>query len=309
MNALRVLPFTNLMQNIAVFPANLLSSVKKGSADSCATYTNNIVSSQPSVSLISAQILWFGIGMSLFSDTTETILHWPHQWVVALSSGLMIASVWFGIRAMIALCALTLPAIFSVLYFSFTQAVPGNDPLALWSQMVSVKSLEYMSGFLIMMGTCIRSASPSLATPSSKKLNLATLIAGFGFVTGNFLVIFSSMKASMSGSQTDFTTALLEQGSTILGLCLLGFTARASSSRNLSHLGTMLYQVTTIPLRGMILLVGVLCAVASDWYSQYLVGWLQYASVLIPPLAIVLVGKFLSRKIPQLSYPQKIVTE
>jgi len=104
----------------------------------------------------------------------------------------------------------------------------------------------------------------------------------------------------MVDNQSDFLSALAEQGSTILGLCLLAFSARASSHNRLSTLGTTLCQTTKLPLRGLILVVGVLCAVISDWYSQYLVGWLQYASVLIPPLAIMLMGRFLLDKLPLL---------
>lgn len=302
MNALRAHPLILRMQNLAFFPANLRSVSKRAKTVAHSPeHTINIVSPSLSVPLMGAQILWFGIGMTLFSDTTETILQWPHQCVVAISSGLMIASAWFGVRAMLALCALTLPAIFSVMYFSLTQAMPGSDPLALWTQMVSVKSLEYMSGFLIMMGTCIRTTSvqPSI-TPSAKKINVALVLACLGFVLGNILYIFSSMKASMADNQSDFLSALAEQGSTILGLCLLAFSARASSHNRLSTLGTTLCQTTKLPLRGLILVVGVLCAVISDWYSQYLVGWLQYASVLIPPLAIMLMGRFLLDKLPLL---------
>lgn len=300
MNVLRAHPFIHWMQNLALFPANLpLVKSRAKSVVSTREHTINIVSAAPSMPLLGAQILWFGIGMTLFSDTTETILQWPHQAVVAISSGLMIGSAWFGLRAMLALCALTLPALCSMMYFSLTQAMPGSGPLALWTQMVSVKSLDYMSGFLIMMGTCIRPISLQPHATPSRKINAPLVIACLGFVLGNILYLFSSIKASMIASEIDFSTALAEQGATILGLCLLAFSARTSSHGALSNFGNAVGQTTKLPLRGIVLFVGVLCAVVSDWYSQYLIGWLQYASVLLPPLVIMLMGKFLFRKMPQ----------
>src|SRR5688572_26665720 len=91
---------------------------------------------------IAAQVVWWGMGVSLVYDVAEFIFHWPHFIVVGLYAGMMIASTWFGRRAMIAISFFTMPALCSILYFSATQALPGNSAWALWSQMSCLKFLE-----------------------------------------------------------------------------------------------------------------------------------------------------------------------
>lgn len=288
MNLQRALPFSRLVQFALVFPGKIASK----SAGVAPAYTTSIDS--PSHSLVIAQILWFGIGVTLFSDTAEKILNWPHLLVVALSSLLMIASAWFSLRALLVLCLATLPGILSALYFSLKHQVPGTEGLALWTQMISMKSMEYISGLLIMMGYCIRpQAQPNSST---KKMNWSTVLACLGFMLGNALVIASSMKVSMADNQVSFSTALAEQGSTIVGLLLLGFSARSANAQKLSQLGNILSRFTKFPLKGLVVIVGVSCAIFTDWFSQYLYGWLYYASSLFPPLAMIIVSKFLFRQ-------------
>ncbi|MBS0289300.1 MAG: hypothetical protein JSS07_04595 [Proteobacteria bacterium] len=295
MNTPRTLFFSSQLHGALNFPVKFLAGVKK--VRPLASHSINIDAACSSYSMMTAQIIWFGIGLTLVADTAETIFHCPHLLAVAFSAMLMMASAWFSMRALLALCAVTLPGLLALMYFSWALAPSGTEVLALWTQMLSVKSLEYTSGFFIMMGSCIR---PLSATKAHSRISLATVLAGLGFLVGNGLVIMSSMKTSMAAdSQLDFASSLAEQGSTILGLCLLGFSARATSLKRMSQLGTYLSSITKLPVRGVLLMVGALSAVFTDWYCQYLAGWFYYASILLPPLALVLMSKFLFRQAAQ----------
>ncbi|MBS0286949.1 MAG: hypothetical protein JSR17_06615 [Proteobacteria bacterium] len=254
-----------------------------------------ISATNASYSMLSAQILWFGVGVTLFYDTAETILHWNHYLVVALSAMLMILSTWFSLRALLVLCVATLPAILSMTYLG-AQVQPGEAPLTLWTQMLSMKSLEYVSGFLIMMAYYIRPA-PQHPMVNTNKWRISTIFACVAMIVGNALVILSYMKTSMTDNQVTFGAALAEQSSTIVGLCLLGLTASAANVQKVSQLGSLFSHYTKVPLKVLMLVVGTLCAIFVDWYSQYLSGWLYYASSLLPPLVIIVLSRvFLSRE-------------
>ncbi len=293
MNALRALSLPRFKGGASLFPEKFSAGIN--ALRNQAHDTINIHSASPSYSMLSAQIIWFGVGLTLFSDTAEKIFNCPHLVVVALSAMLMIASAWFSLRALLALCLVTLPCVISMMYFSVGEAVPGSEPLALWTQMLSMKSLEYTSGLLIMMGYYIR---PVSMTPdvNVKKFSAAKVLAALGFLLGNGIIIYSSMKVSMADSEVSFATALAEQGSTILGLLLLGFSARSANAQRISQLGSLISQFTQLPVRGLMLVVGMLCAIFTDWYSQYLYGWMYYASTLIPPLAMIVMTRFFFRK-------------
>lgn len=263
--------------------------------------TNNISSSSSaSFSLVAAQIIWFGIGLSLLADIAETLLHWHHLLAVALSSALMIASTWFGLRSIVILSTLVVPAMLAVVYFALTQTTPEEGLLDLWTQMVRVKSMEYFSGLLIIMGGFIKGSSSKTSLQPAKKIDLKSVVACLGFGAGNGLVVLTAVNGAVADG-TEIVPILAQQGSSILGLCLLGLSAKTSSFSTLSNCGRLISEYTKIPLRLVVLFAGTVCAVYFDWCSQYMsVGWLQYMSMCLPPLILLLMGSSFSAMVSSL---------
>jgi len=227
------------------------------------------VNEKMSFLMIVAQLIWFGLGLSLLYDITEMLLHWPHLVVVVLYAGLMISTPWMGPRVMVSLSLLSLPAILSGLYFAITAPLPGDSFFALWSQMTSTKTVEYLGWMLVMMGYYI----------SSARSNIGTLVTGVGFLVGNGLVVYAG----------DYAAAT--QGSYILGLILLALCAKIASQTKLVCVSRHVSRVTKIPTKMMMLLAGICSYMLYDWYYQYLDGWALHASSICPPLIFIVLMK------------------
>lgn len=246
--------------------------------------------SNPSYSVVASQIIWFGIGLSLLSDTLESFLHWPHLLAVALSSCLMIASAWIGIRSMVILSAFLLPVILSSVFLSLAQVDQTSGFLGLWTQMVRLKSIEYISGLFLVMGSIIGTSA------NGKKSNTGPIVACLGFAVGNGLMVFSDLNYAIADGQASIMPILAQHGSSMLGLCLLGLSARTSSNSKLSICGKVISQFTRIPLRGVVLVAGTASAVYFDWCFQYVVGWPQYVGLCVPPLILMFLADISSVK-------------
>ena len=248
--------------------------------------------------LAASHVLWFGIGTALLSDSAETILHCPHLLAVALYASLMISSTWFGIRPLLVLGICIMPAILSGLYFGFIQPLTDEGLLALWTQMLRMKSIEYASGILIVVGSLLHCTSKhfdNLPTRESspQKANHRTKMACLGIGLGNALMILSDFNyaSSVADSQADLTPILGQCGSSLLGLCLLGLVL-GPSKNSLNDYSRRIAARIRIPLRLLILVVGTLAAVYFEWCKWYTVGWPQYVGLCVPPLILLVVSNF-----------------
>lgn len=247
-----------------------------------------ITQQQNSFFFIAAQIIWWGMGISLFYDIAESILSWPHLVVVSLYSSLMIASTWFGVRVMFVLSMITLPALLSLMYFSFVQPLSGDTLWALWSRMLTAKSVEYVSWLLLLTGSFASVAHSRTANhKTGHYFHLTSAIALAGFVGGLSLMFFAGLNSVIASTQTDIVLILAQQGSNIVWVMGL---AKSPVKGNSTHSVTRLSKTS---LRWLLLFVGTLGAIFYDWlsHSQYMMGWLQYPSVFLPPLVMMLIWK------------------
>ncbi|MFI4938619.1 MAG: hypothetical protein ACHQJ6_08980 [Candidatus Berkiellales bacterium] len=238
-----------------------------------------------SVSFIAAQVIWWGMGIYLFYDFAETILHWPHLLVVALYSSLMIASTWFGMRTMLLVSIFSIPAFISMVYISFSTSLPETGLLGQWFEMISLKSLEYFSWLLLVMASFAKAMAPKPVTVT-KKFSLSKCVALLGFGVGIGLMLFLSIKNLFTNAQTDmalFTTQQLSNIFWIWGLATAPHHYLLRRKEGLSALKD--------PRRVLFLLLGTLVAVLYTWGSLHMGSWWQYPSVFIPTLTMMLLWR------------------
>lgn len=323
MEAHRVLPKLLLIQGASDFPAKLLPGKPKSLEDKnsvvLAAIKNRFVSlkttlhsrfhtinidTSPSKNiswlLVATQIIWFGVGLSVIYDLAETIFHWHHLMAVAIYSGLVILSTWIGIRAIMILSLLTLPAILSMVYFSWAQPLMGDGMLALWTQMISKKSLEYSSYLLIMMGGfgCVHTSRHS-----NKKLNVGAMIACVGVLVGNGLMLLLGRQSG----ETQMLLILAQQWPSILALCMLGLICKRVARASLKSERGLGFTLSTFQLRALVLVFGTLGSVLCNWAASIVGDWLQHVSFYLPWIALLFMGRLLPHS--AMKSEQSVLTE
>lgn len=269
--------FTDGVHDVMTVVANV-----KASAGS------SLVSSTTSVALFFTQIIWLGVGTTLFSDTAEKIFHCPHFLVVALASALMIASLWFGIKAIFSLSILVLAAVIYGIYFS-SFAAAKHSVLVLWADMINAHSFDYVNGLLMMMGSFASWAACGPGASVDHKSNDGVI--GMLFLVGNALMMGAGTSAALMSGATNLTAVLAQQMSYVLALSLLGWSMK-SFARDNPVVYHQLFHLHLSKCKGRlaVLLLGALCAILADWIYHWM-DWLYYLSVFLPSLGLLLFNK------------------
>lgn len=231
--------------------------------------------------MLTAQILWWGLGLTLSYDICESLLHWPHWMAMASYAALMIASTWFGLRSMVLIAFLTFPSLLGILYFSAFDVLAGTSFVALWSQLLASKLLEYLGWFLMVLGSFINAADGN-----AKKITISTLACYACLALGSILMITSAVQLAQNNDPAKQLFIGVQQISYFLwafGLTSAKITQAKPEKPSIK-----------LPSKYFLLIAGTIGIVIYDWMFLSISGWIQCGFMLLPPFALLLISRYFS---------------
>lgn len=243
-----------------------------------------------SLLLALTQVGWFGVGIAFFAQTAELILPLPHSVIILLSGALMMTSAWLGMRSMVILSFIAVPAIILLGIFSLFYSFQDHSTLALPHLVIDKNaSLLYFTGFMVVVGSFVSGATftPDYIHTASKP-NHALIIGLFAFLIGNSFTFLAGMFGAHATGQPDLIQVLIQQGFSYLGLILLGLSVWTSSDNSLYTCSLSLSQFVGLPRRNAVLIAGLIGTLCADLLYEHLIGWLKILSLIIPPVGIIL---------------------
>lgn len=235
-----------------------------------------------------AQIIWWGLGLTLLYDTVETIFHWPHWLAMVLYASSMIVSAWLGVRAMTWVGLCLLPALIAILYFSVCKGLAGDSGFALWTQMVSFKAFEYLGWLLLVLGSFVSSAVILGGQYQTRKL--LSFIGLASLSVGGFMMIDFALSNMQASGQSDVMFVMVQQGSYFMWL--LGVSTREPRTLHEASKRRALFVFPRLPVKPIVLLLGTLLVVGYDYVAQHLFGLIQYFFVMLPPVTMMLIRRW-----------------
>lgn len=227
--------------------------------------------------LIWSQILWWGFGVTLCYDITESLLGWPHYQAIMLYSALMIMGSWLGPMSILLVGLFTLPSLIATLYFSCLGALPGESVIALWTQLLVEHTFDYLGWFLMVMGSFINGIDNQRLTHRGASIGCLIL--------GALFMLTAAVYNSLAGNFSEKMFLLVEQGSYFLWI--IGLTNQQPKSKCTLFKNKMLQRL-------LILLIGVIAMLIYDWFYQNITGFTRYGIVFIPPLFILWLGRYVA---------------
>lgn len=236
-----------------------------------------------------AQIIWWGIGLTMIYDISETVLHSSHAFAIALYSSLMIISAWLRVRAMTVIAIFLLPALLATLYFLFFDGINGQHAFAHWTQMLHVKAIEYIGWLLLVAGSFITGQFMLGGEFPYKKL-LSTL----GLVclgAGAYMMIDSAIISMQESGQSNMTFLIVQQSSYFMWL--IGVSSKPPASTQEASRRRAIFTFPRLPIKPTVLILGTIFFVGYDYLVQQLaLGW-QYLSMILPPIAMMFRHKWI----------------
>jgi len=228
--------------------------------------------------MVCAQILWWGVGLTLAYDVAETLFHWPHWLAMSLYGCLMIVSAWLGVRAMTTIGTMLVPALLAAIYFSFCEAVPGTNLFALWTQLMSTKAFEYIGWFLLVLGSFI--------SGHKKRLSIIGLVS---LALGAYMMIHFAVSQMHASGQSNVTFVIVQQGSYFMWL--IGVSSKSPRSTREALRRRSIFIFPRLPVKPVVLLAGTALVVGYDMLAQTLTGVWAYLMMVLPPLAMMLIHR------------------
>lgn len=249
-----------------------------------------------SLLLALTQIGWFGVGIAFFAETVEAIFSVSHVAVVAVSTLLMVSSAWYGLRAMIALSLVAVPALIAMMGVSISQSL-GILSIIDASSAYEFSPTTLMTGLLIVVGSFISGATftPDYIHKIKDPRN-GFKVAFFAFLIGNSLTFFAGMLGAKATGHADIIQVLLQQGFSMVGIGLLALSVWTTNDNSLYTCSLAVSQFTPFKRRAAVIFAGILGACCSNWLYLHMIGWLSMLSLVIPPIGIILIIHHFMRK-------------
>lgn len=243
------------------------------------------------------QVGWFGVGVAMFSLPVHCVTGIDIQWIILISGLLMTLTAYFGIRSLIILSIIAVPAITLLGSYSVFEAV---DSIGGVSKLFSVEPVETM-GLAVGLTLCIGSfISGGTLTPDfarfSKSKSIGVISTFIAFFIGNSLMfIFGAVGASTFG-QADISEVMFKQGLIIPAIIILGLNIWTTNDNALYASGLGFSNITKLPKKHIVIFNGLIGTLGALILYNNFVGWLNLLSSIIPSIGGIIISDYFINK-------------
>lgn len=244
------------------------------------------------------QVGWFGVGVAMFAIPVQKVTGIPVPVLVLIAGLLMTATAYFGMKSLMILSMIAVPAIALLGCFSVGLAV---DSVGGFSGLLAIQPQQTM-GMGAAIAVCVGSfISGGTLTPDftrfakTKKIGVTT--TAIAFLVGNSLMFFFGAVGAMVTGQADIAEVMFLQGLIVPAIIILGLNIWTTNDNALYASGLGFSNITKQPKNRLVVIngiVGTLLAVAL--YNNFM-GWLSLLNTFMPGIGgIIIADYFILRK-------------
>ena len=253
----------------------------------------------PSFVLGFTQIGWFGVGIAMFAVPVQAYLEQLHIqcsiWgPVVIAGVLMTSSAYFGIRALMIISVVAVPAVAVFGCISASKVFLDNENA--WNILKNFtpeNSLTLSTAVALAIGSFI---SGGTCTPDfvrfAKNPKNAVFTTVLAFFIGNSLMFIFGAVGGMFFKTNDISNVLVAQGMLIPGIIVLGLNIWTTNDNALYTSGLGFANITGYPKKYLVLVNGLIGTVLSVWLYNNFCGYLNFLNTIIPPVGAVLMTDF-----------------
>ncbi|MEK5445032.1 cytosine permease [Fredinandcohnia sp. FSL W7-1320] len=247
----------------------------------------------PSFLLGFTQVGWFGVGVAMFAVPVANAMDWNVYALIFIFGLAMTATSIFGMKALVVLGFVAVPAIAILGSYSAveaTESLGGIEALMDYKPNVSITlsaALTICVGSFISAGTL----TPDFArfAKTSRSAVVATVIA---FFLGNSLMFLFGAIGSMSYGLADISEVMFLQGLMIPAIIVLGLNIWTTNDNALYASGLGFANITKIPKKVFVVVNGLVGTILAMWMYNNFVGFLTLLGAAIPSIGAIIITDY-----------------
>lgn len=252
----------------------------------------------PSALLGFTQVGWFGVGVAMFAVPVSKMID-VNIYVLIFSFGiLMTISALYGIKALVVLGFVAVPAISILGSYSVVEAV---DTIGGFQALLDYQPTEVMSA-AVALTICIGSfISGGTLTPDfarfAKTTRSAVTATVIAFFLGNSLMFLFGAVGAMTYGVADVSEVMFLQGLILPAIIVLGLNIWTTNDNALYASGLGFANITKISKKKIVVFNGIVSTFTAMWLYNNFVGFLTLLGAAIPSIgAIILADYFIVKR-------------
>ncbi|MFN3016979.1 cytosine permease [Vibrio coralliilyticus] len=251
----------------------------------------------PSALLGGTQVGWFGVGVAMFAIPVQKATGIDTNTLIIVSGLLMTATVYFGIKALMVLSAIAVPAIAILGSYSVSMAVDSVGGFEQLKLIQPETPMDFSVALAMVVGSFVSAGTLTADfVRFGKKPAGAVLVTMIAFFIGNSLMfVFGAAGAAATG-MADISDVMIAQGLLLPAIIVLGLNIWTTNENALYASGLGFSNITGRSSTMMSIINGIVGTIFALWLYNNFVGWLTFLSTAIPPIGGVIIADFLMNR-------------
>ncbi|NRF30537.1 cytosine permease [Vibrio coralliilyticus] len=251
----------------------------------------------PSALLGGTQVGWFGVGVAMFAIPVQKATGIDTNTLIIVSGLLMTATVYFGIKALMVLSAIAVPAIAILGSYSVSMAVDSVGGFEQLKLIQPETPMDFSVALAMVVGSFVSAGTLTADfVRFGKKPAGAVLVTMIAFFIGNSLMfVFGAAGAAATG-MADISDVMIAQGLLLPAIIVLGLNIWTTNENALYASGLGFSNITGRSSTMMSIINGIVGTIFALWLYNNFVGWLTFLSTAIPPVGGVIIADFLMNR-------------
>lgn len=247
----------------------------------------------PSFLLGFTQVGWFGVGVAMFAVPVAKAMDWNVYALILVFGFAMTASALYGIKSLVVLGFIAVPAIGLLGGYSAFEAAQFMGGFEGVFNYTPQTSLTIAAAMTICIGSFISGGTltPDFArfARTTKSAVVATVVA---FFLGNSLMFLFGAVGAMSYNLADISEVMFKQGLMIPAIIVLGLNIWTTNDNALYASGLGFANITKISKKVFVVVNGVVGTVFAMWMYNNFVGFLNVLGAAIPAIGAIIIADY-----------------
>ncbi|MCG9682132.1 cytosine permease [Vibrio sp. Isolate23] len=251
----------------------------------------------PSALLGGTQVGWFGVGVAMFAIPVQKATGIDTNTLIIVSGLLMTATVYFGIKALMVLSAIAVPAIAILGSYSVSMAVDSVGGFEQLKLIQPETPMDFSVALAMVVGSFVSAGTLTADfVRFGKKPAGAVLVTMIAFFIGNSLMFVFGASGAAATGMADISDVMIAQGLLLPAIIVLGLNIWTTNENALYASGLGFSNITGRSSTMMSIINGIVGTIFALWLYNNFVGWLTFLSTAIPPIGGVIIADFLMNR-------------
>ncbi len=251
----------------------------------------------PSLILGGTQVGWFGVGVAMFALPVQKATGIDTTILIAVAGLAMTATVYFGIKALMILSAIAVPAIALLGGYSVLEAVDSVGGIEGLQAITPKEPLDFSVALALVVGSFISAGTLTADfVRFGRSPKAAVIVTMVAFFIGNSLMFIFGAAGSAATGQSDISEVMMMQGLLIPAIIVLGLNIWTTNDNALYASGLGFANITGWSSKHLAVANGIIGTLCALWLYNNFVGWLTFLSAAIPPIGGIIIADFLRHR-------------